>query len=485
MVNNIKLTFPFFLLLFASAISAETFEVYAGRSLIEFDQDAGLPTRWLICESNCSIEGIRHKQLIAPGDGEIRILSPQGPGGNFSSEIERTAKDVVVRFEAVYETRVYSISLETGRVLLELSPGSRVQIATGSEFLPEKLPGIGAIYSKVQLVRVNQQGQKIYPEDEINGSIQEISLSSDSWAGIRSRYWAWLFHSEDINMNVELGYLSSNRPFLEFIPNEVNKPLNLELYAGPVEWRDLKKVSPILNELLFAALWDFLRWICFGMLFLFEFLFSFVGNFGISIILLSLVVKIMMTPLTNLADRWQSEVNKIHSFLQPQLTSIKQNYEGEEAHKRILAVYKENNISQWYTLKSAAGFLIQIPIFIAAFDMLAESFLLNGVSFFWIIDLAKPDQLLELPFYIPFFGDWFNLLPFLMTALSLLASWLQHEDALTPELQRQQSIKLYLMSAAFFVLFYTFPAGMVLYWTASNFFHLIKIQTLPLVRKIL
>jgi membrane protein insertase Oxa1/YidC/SpoIIIJ len=58
----------------------------------------------------------------------------------------------------------------------------------------------------------------------------------------------------------------------------------------------------------------------------------------------------------------------------------------------------------------------------------------------------------------------------------VLAAWLQQDAALSPDLQRQQSVRLYLMSAAFFVLFYTFPAGMVLYWTSSNLFHLIKVE---------
>jgi membrane protein insertase Oxa1/YidC/SpoIIIJ len=58
-----------------------------------------------------------------------------------------------------------------------------------------------------------------------------------------------------------------------------------------------------------------------------------------------------------------------------------------------------------------------------------------------------------------------------------LAAVLQREDSLSEELQKQQSKRLYLMSAAFFLLFYTFPAGMVLYWTSSNFFHLLKVES--------
>jgi YidC/Oxa1 family membrane protein insertase len=253
--------------------------------------------------------------------------------------------------------------------------------------------------------------------------------------------------------------------------------LDLRLYAGPVEWQRLTSVAPELSEMLFAALWNFLRWLTFGMMILYGWLLSLVGNHGLAIVLLSLSAKILMTPLTMLADRWQRDVNRIQSLLKPELDEIKRNYKGEEAHERTLAVYKKHDVSMFYTFKSAAGFLIQIPVFIAAFDMLAENIALNEIAFLWISDLAKPDQFAQLPFVIPFFGGWLNVLPFLMTGLSTLAAWLQAEETLSPELQRQQSLRLYGMAAAFFVLFYTFPAGMVLYWTSSNLFHLIKVES--------
>jgi YidC/Oxa1 family membrane protein insertase len=239
----------------------------------------------------------------------------------------------------------------------------------------------------------------------------------------------------------------------------------------------MREVSPVLSEMLFAALWEFLRWLTFGMMILLDWLYLLVGNYGVAIILLSLSAKILMLPLTRLADRWQADVNRIQSLLKPELDEIKRSYKGEEAHERTLAVYKKHDVSMFYTFKSAAGFLIQIPVFIAAFDMLAENAALNEIAFLWASDLAKPDAFAELPFVLPFFGGWLNLLPFVMTALSTLAAWLQAEDTLSADLQRQQSLRLYLMAAAFFILFYTFPAGMVLYWTSSNLFHLIKVES--------
>jgi YidC/Oxa1 family membrane protein insertase len=183
--------------------------------------------------------------------------------------------------------------------------------------------------------------------------------------------------------------------------------------------------------------------------------------------------------LTRIADRWQTEVNHTQSRLQPALQAIRREYKGEEAHNRTLQAYRDAGVHPLFTLKSLAGFAIQVPMFIAAFDMLADNFALDGARFLWIADLASPDRFLALPVTLPvtlpFFGGHFNLMPALMTLLTILSALVQRDDSLTSELQRRQRLQLYLMAAGFFLLFYTFPAGMVLYWTANNFWHLVKI----------
>ena len=114
------------------------------------------------------------------------------------------------------------------------------------------------------------------------------------------------------------------------------------------------------------------------------------------------------------------------------------------------------------------GFLIQLPVFVAVFDMLAEDFDLQRVSFLWIRDLSRPDALLRLPFCIPFFGCDLNALPFLMSGVSLATVLRFRSSSLTPALVRRQRRNLTAVTLLFFLLFYTFPAGMVLYWTSTN-----------------
>jgi YidC/Oxa1 family membrane protein insertase len=460
-------------------VHAENFRVIAGHSEIVFDGAAGVPLRWSVCMPGCADPSARRAVLLDEQDGFFLVATPGSSNEAFTPSLRESENEVIVEFAGAQGNRVYRLSNMDARVSIELPPGSSLKLATGAVFIPEQLPGFGQIYSRVKGVLVDQSGQTVF--DDPDQPLTELRAGNEVWVGMRSRYWTILVHPLAGQLAGVIDTRQLDRPVLDIAGDDGDSPVALEMYAGPVAWASLKNVSPVLSEMLFAALWDFLRALCFGMLWLLEWLQSLVGSFGFAIVLLSLSNKILLTPLTMLADRWQADVNRTHTLLKPELDKIKLNYKGEEAHMRTLDVYKRNNISQFYTFKSAAGFLIQIPVFIAAFDMLAENIALNEIAFLWASDLAKPDRAAALPFVLPFFGGWLNALPFLMTGLSVLSAWLQADESLSPDLQRRQSVNLYIMSAAFFVLFYTFPAGMVLYWTSSNLFHLLKVESVRLL----
>ncbi len=443
----------------------------------------GLPVGWLYCRPACD----------AP-DAAVQSLIDNGGNGHFAWTGDDTGL-VAAMTNAVYvvvadgpDIELHSTAHIAGRerihryhwdadrqalqLTLDLPDGIGLRVGTGPAFVPEALPGFAAVYTDVRAVIVDHDGQRGIGEPDQPTAGPE-SLLADTWAGIRTQFWAILLRPETAAQIVrELP--AANQPQLSF-DFSTHKPVVLELAAGPVERGVLKRIDPVLTGMLFAALWDWLRALCFGMLWLLESLHALVGNEGLAIMLLSLSVKILMYPLTRIADRWQQDVNRIQARLQPALAGIKAKYKGEEAHNRVLAVYREHGVHPMFTLKSLAGFLIQIPVFIAAFDMLGGNFALYQAPFLWIDDLSKPDRFMALPFELPFFGGYLNLLPFLMTGLTLLASAIQAEPALTESLRRQQRLRLYAMAAVFFILFYTFPAGMVLYWMTNNLLHLLKI----------
>lgn len=445
----------------------------------------GLPVRWLSCAGSCNDPDVPRQVLVAPDDGAIRWQADDAATADamastlYTATVHETPEALVAELRPVEEagapSRVqrYELSRHSHvlRMILQLPPGTGLQLTSGARFVPPQLPGFGAAFSTVDAVRVDADGQHgIGPEE--SGVVAGLTASRAAWTGLRSRFWAWLAQPAT-ELPLLLRTPAPNRH--ELVWRAPDGQLDLTVYAGPVEWKSLRVVSAELTGTLFAALWEPLRWLCLGLLFLLGATSSRVGSEGLAIVLLSLAVKLILYPLTHIADRWQAEVNRAQSRLQPRLAEIRRRFRGEEAHKRTLQAYREEGVHPLYTFKSLAGFAIQVPMFIAAFDMLAGNFALDGVGFLWIADLAAPDRLAQLPFTLPFFGSDLNLLPFLMTAVSILAAVIQQEASLNAELQARQRRNLYLMALAFFLLFYTFPAGMVLYWTANNVWHLIKV----------
>lgn len=372
---------------------------------------------------------------------------------------------------------VLTTELDQFETELQLTAGAAIELVTDPSFIPEPLPGFGAAYGNVRAVTVNETGQStIMPGADDASPV--MTVAPGDWIGIRNRFHTGLIKASG-NVSVQIMTDGLNRPRLRITAVDEQAALSFVFYAGPIENQRLRDIDSRLTGMLFSALWDWLRALCFGMLWLLEKFVDLTDDVGIGIVMLSVAVKVLMSPLTHIADRLQDSVNRTQALLQPQLDVIKRDYKGEEAHNRTLAVYKEHGVHPLYTLRSLAGFLIQIPIFIAAFDMLGENVALDQASFLWIEDLARPDSWIDLPLNLPFFGSHLNLLPVLMTGVTVLTSWAQTDPALTPELLHRQRQRLYLMAGAFFVLFYTFPAGMVLYWTTNNVLHFLKIKLLP------
>jgi YidC/Oxa1 family membrane protein insertase len=175
-----------------------------------------------------------------------------------------------------------------------------------------------------------------------------------------------------------------------------------------------------------------------------------------------------MRPVNRWAERLQEDVRLTESRILPRLTEIKKAFKGAEQAERILALYKEEKVHPLYSLKGMAGVLVIIPVFIGAFNMLSENIWLSGESFLWIKDLSLPDAVFQLPIGIPFLGDTLNLLPFIMVIFSVIASVLRNKGEMDATLHARNQRNLVLMSLMFFLLFYTFPAGMVLYWVVNN-----------------
>ncbi len=307
----------------------------------------------------------------------------------------------------------------------------------------------------------------IFADDNKTVNLQagdSLELSEQGKLIVLGRFNAAVFNAEDVVVDITAEQLSF-RPLGE-------QPLSLSytvvsknsatLLLTPVKYQHLWGFLAVLAEFVELSLVSIDQLLNVG--------------WGFAVVILAIAIKILLIPVSIAIVNFQRSASKYQAILEPQLREIKSKYDGEEAHERIMAAHKALGVTPFYTLKPMLGTLIQIPILIAVFNALGEMPQFDGAPFFWITNLAYPDALFSMPINIPFLGDTFNLLPFLMTAVTIVSTLLfKNQFASTQELGRQR-FKLYMMAVAFFVLFYPFPAVMVLYWTMANILHAIQQQ---------
>ena len=190
------------------------------------------------------------------------------------------------------------------------------------------------------------------------------------------------------------------------------------------------------------------------------------GNYGIAIILLTILVRGLMFPL----GRKQARSAQKMQSLQPLLKELQDKFKDdkEKLTKETFALYKRHGVNP---VSGCLPALIQLPIFVGLWQALNTSFPLRHATFLWIRDLAAPDMLFHLPFEIPFvtyyLGQWFNVLPFIVIGLMLFQTKLFAPPATTPEAEMQQKMMKYMM-IFMGVMFYKVPSGLGIYFITSS-----------------
>ncbi len=457
--------------------------------------DGATPAVWRACHPSCArVDAGSGTSVHFVGEGDppvIRlILRDSAPSVDlqrlrFTGELGEDERSRIVTFQAdlpvagVRFVKSFEVSREGYEVVMTarmVGPRAaafmsgrhlELELGAGRGLLPPSAAGVAAMLERMSRVVVAGGAVHAIGDD----GREPATLHAGDWMGFRSRFWTMLVRSDGpgalesrpgarapVGLSDERGRLSWRYTF----------------YGGPLEKAALTRADPQLGRLLFSGLWFWLRPLSFGLLFLLRGLTEVIGHPGAAIIALAVSVKIFLLPLTAVAEHLQGKVNATQARLQPGIDAIKAAYRGEERTRRTIALYREQGVHPLYTLKSLAGFMIQLPVFIAVFDMLAEDFDLQRVSFLWIRDLSRPDALSALPACVPFFGCDLNVLPFLMSGVSVATLLRFRSSVLTPPLVRRQRRNLTAITALFFLLFYTFPASMVLYWTSTNSFQLLS-----------
>ena len=230
------------------------------------------------------------------------------------------------------------------------------------------------------------------------------------------------------------------------------------LYLGP---RDLDILKVIGRKLDLAIDFGWTDIIAKPLLYLLRFFNQYMGNYGIAIILLTILIKILFWPLTHKSYKSMKEMQKI----QPLMAKIREKYKDnkEMMNKEMMSLYKTYKVNP---MGGCLPMVIQIPVFFALFRILGNSIELRHAPFvLWINDLSAPDRLFHLPFTIPYMTPPSGI-P-VLTLLMGASMFIQQKMTPTPGDPMQAKIML-LMPVIFTFMFINFPSGLVLYWLVNN-----------------
>lgn len=242
-------------------------------------------------------------------------------------------------------------------------------------------------------------------------------------------------------------------------------------YAGLKKLDALASGEDTYRAALYSGLWDWMRWLSFGIQELLNLLYGLIGNWGVAIIALAVLVRVILSPIGRAAARQQREWLDKQEVLKPELAEIKAAYKGGEQVERIIELYEVHGVNPYAGLKSLLVVLLQIPVFVALFNILGQAVEFREAGFLWIDSLALPDRAFSLGFELPYFGNQVNFLPVLMGMASLAAMLLSGSE----DDGKAHFLMLLGVNAGFFVVFYHFPSGMVLYWTIANLLHVFQL----------
>ena len=283
------------------------------------------------------------------------------------------------------------------------------------------------------------------------------------WGAIRTKYFVAALLDNGGNQILGSTISASNRG-RELYDIGIELPTNqiatVSLYLGPLEYDRIKGLNINLESIMNFG-WAIIRPISKGVLWTLKSMHTYIPNYGVILIVFSIMVKLLVYPLT----KKSYESMKAMQAIQPEITALREKHKNNptKLNQATMDLYKKKGVNP---MGSCLPMLLQMPLLIALFTVFRSTIELRGEPFvFWINDLSAPDVIFNLPFKIPIYGDFVCALPIIM-ALSMYAQ--QRMMTAGGPQQEQQKMMQYFMMGFFFLLFNSFPSGLNLYYTLFN-----------------
>ena len=299
-----------------------------------------------------------------------------------------------------------------------------------------------------------------------------VCAGPQKWIAIKDRFFVVALASESAASEGFVAEVARNMQSQTYRPDSVAvkakivsrgaSKMTSVFYIGPKKQSLLWDLG--MKDVMEFGMW---RWICYPIVWLLTKCHAVIPSYGIAVILLTILVRLLFWPLTRKSTEGMKKMQEIQPLMKELQAKFKDN--PQRLQQETWALYREKKVNP---LSSCLPMLIQIPVFIALFNVLRSAVELRYAGFLWIADLSEPEHLF--PNVFPFGG--LNILPLLMAATMFLQS------KLTPAAgdASQQRMMTVFMPIMMLVMFYNFASALSLYWTLSQ---VISIVQMWLIRR--
>lgn len=359
--------------------------------------------------------------------------------------------DVIIRFQNLQDyviNRKYFLGWKNGLPPTEENVNDDLNYSRAYTYMAEEL--------------INMDASDKFGEKDFNGRVD--------WAAIRTKYFlvSLLPDNPGMTNGVSISGVKTkvnDRPEKEYnftIDNQFQPvPLYSDtfmVYLGPLDYYILKKYNVDLQTLVMNRDWyeRLFRPISLLIIPAFKFLHRFIPNYGFVIIIFSILIKLVLHPLTKKSYQSMSEMQ----YLQPKMTEMREKYKDDpqRMNKELMRLYKEHGVNP---LGGCLPMLLQMPVLFALFIVFRSTIQLRSQPFIlWINDLSAPDTL-HLGFSLPLVGNSLHVLPVLMGLTMIWQSKISMTDP-------KQKFMTYLMPLFMIFIFYSLPSGLNLYYAVFN-----------------
>jgi YidC/Oxa1 family membrane protein insertase len=331
----------------------------------------------------------------------------------------------------------------------------------------------------------------------VNGEFEYMNAMSDedeedvsglNWVSFKQQFFASVLLAEDKFESAKL--VSKNlvkdedidtvytKQYAAYIPLEAKNGelnYNMNMYYGPVDYAILSKYEGKQLDRIVSLGWGIFRWINkYVFIPVFAFLSSFIGNFGIVIILMTIVVRIIMSPVVYKSYLSSAKMK----VLRPEMQEINDKLKGKEnAMKRqqeTMALQRKAGVNP---LSGCIPALIQMPVFFALFRFFPANIDIRQNGFLWADDLSAYDEVLSLPFKIPFYGDHVSLFPILASVAIFFYMQMTQSQQMNmqqpaqegmPDMQKMMKMMMWFSPIMMMFFFNSYASSLSLYYFVSN-----------------